>query len=251
MFESMFKIAVISDIHGNSWALREVLLDIETRGIETIYNLGDSLYGPLDPAGTANILMQSKIISILGNEDEILIKRNADQKLNPSLEYSRKELSSIHFDWIRALKRTLYINDNLFICHGTPNHIDQYLLEDVFRGFPVLKSNYKIKKAIMQVNAKVILCGHSHLQKSCYVNGISVINPGSVGLQAYTDTNPNFHIMESCSPFAKYAILNMSENNISVEHIMIKYDWEKAAHKARLNNRKDWERWLITGKTNI
>jgi predicted phosphodiesterase len=46
------KIALLSDIHGNSWAFREVLTDIKNRGIETIINLGDSLYGPLDPKGT-------------------------------------------------------------------------------------------------------------------------------------------------------------------------------------------------------
>ena len=42
------KIAIISDIHGNSIALSEVLQDIMKKEIDTIINLGDSLYGPLD-----------------------------------------------------------------------------------------------------------------------------------------------------------------------------------------------------------
>jgi 3',5'-cyclic AMP phosphodiesterase CpdA len=45
-------IALISDIHGNSWALDAVLEDINQRGIDQIVNLGDCVYGPLDPAGT-------------------------------------------------------------------------------------------------------------------------------------------------------------------------------------------------------
>lgn len=39
----MTKLAVIADIHGNSFALKAVLDDIDLRGITTILNLGDSL----------------------------------------------------------------------------------------------------------------------------------------------------------------------------------------------------------------
>ena len=50
-------LAVIADIHGNRWALEAVLQDIERRGIQQIVNLGDNLTGPLDPAGTADLLI--------------------------------------------------------------------------------------------------------------------------------------------------------------------------------------------------
>ena len=45
------KIAIISDVHGNSHALQAVLKDLERRKVEMIINLGDSVYGPLDPLG--------------------------------------------------------------------------------------------------------------------------------------------------------------------------------------------------------
>ncbi len=35
-------IAVMADIHGNTWALDAVLADIERQGIERIVDLGDS-----------------------------------------------------------------------------------------------------------------------------------------------------------------------------------------------------------------
>ncbi|SDD65802.1 Calcineurin-like phosphoesterase superfamily domain-containing protein [Priestia aryabhattai B8W22] len=62
------KIAIISDIHGNSLALEAVLSDISRRGINTIFNLGDSLYGPLDPLGTFKLLMEHEhdITHIMG-----------------------------------------------------------------------------------------------------------------------------------------------------------------------------------------
>lgn len=36
-------------------------------------NLGDSLYGPLDPAGTATILQDLDVVSIRGNEDRMVL----------------------------------------------------------------------------------------------------------------------------------------------------------------------------------
>ncbi|PFD89042.1 YfcE family phosphodiesterase, partial [Bacillus cereus] len=37
------KIAIISDIHGNSFALEAVLKDISHRNVDLIFNLGDSI----------------------------------------------------------------------------------------------------------------------------------------------------------------------------------------------------------------
>ena len=48
----MNRIAVLSDIHGNRWALEAVLEDIERNPVDAVLNLGDVLYGPLDPGGT-------------------------------------------------------------------------------------------------------------------------------------------------------------------------------------------------------
>ncbi|MEL7151833.1 MAG: metallophosphoesterase family protein, partial [Pseudomonadota bacterium] len=41
------RLAAISDIHGNSDALRAVLDDIKRRGVDQIVNLGDCFSGPL------------------------------------------------------------------------------------------------------------------------------------------------------------------------------------------------------------
>lgn len=61
-------IAVISDIHSNVYALEAVLRDIDLRGIKTIVNLGDTLFGPIDPMKTAEILMnRPNLIHIMGN----------------------------------------------------------------------------------------------------------------------------------------------------------------------------------------
>jgi hypothetical protein len=60
-------------------------------------------------------------------------------------------------------------------------------------------------------------------------SGKMIINPGSVGLQAYEDDIPYKHSMESGSPHARYSIITKKDGDIEVENIVIPYCYEKAA----------------------
>jgi predicted phosphodiesterase len=61
--------AVISDIHSNIEALTTVLADIEKRGIETIYSLGDIIgYGP-NPTECLDLIIEKTKWCVLGNHD--------------------------------------------------------------------------------------------------------------------------------------------------------------------------------------
>ena len=98
------KIAAISDIHGNSWALRAVLDDIKQKGITEIFDLGDSLYGPLDPKGTYHLLTDRKIESICGNQDREIFE-NADSSLERHQKVVETLLENID---IAADKRAVF-----------------------------------------------------------------------------------------------------------------------------------------------
>ena len=61
--------AVISDIHSNIEALTAVLGDIQKRGIETIYCLGDVIgYGP-NPRECLDLIIEKTKWCVLGNHD--------------------------------------------------------------------------------------------------------------------------------------------------------------------------------------
>jgi len=61
--------AVISDIHSNLEALTVVLADIESRGIKTIYCLGDVVgYGP-NPKECLDLIIEKTKWCVLGNHD--------------------------------------------------------------------------------------------------------------------------------------------------------------------------------------
>lgn len=74
------------------------------------------------------------------------------------------------------------------------------------------------------------------------------MNPGSVGLPAYTGEAPHPHAMEAGSPHARYAILEKEAAGWQVEHVSVVYDREEAARTAEGNGRPDWAGWLRTGR---
>jgi predicted phosphodiesterase len=240
-------VAIIADIHGNRWALEAVLQDIDRRGVQQIVNLGDHLTGPLDPAGTADLLIERSMLNILGNDDRVLF--SPLEVLSPSQRYAFEQLTEAHLNWLHTLPETAVVADELFLCHG--DLFDSpYLLEQIeASGSVVLRSTPEIEASVADITQPVILCGHSHLPRAVYLpQGKLIINPGSVGLPAYTMDTPVPHAMESGSPYAKYAILSKAGSGWQVEHILVLYEWEQAANIARNNHRLDWAEWLATGR---
>ncbi len=118
-------LAVIADIHGNRWALEAVLQDIDRRGIQQFVNLGDHLTGPLDPAGTADLLIERNMLSICGNDDRVLF--SPWEELSSSQRYTQERLTEAHLNWLRALPATTVIADELFACVNATEKISRSL----------------------------------------------------------------------------------------------------------------------------
>jgi hypothetical protein len=78
-------------------------------------------------------------------------------------------------------------------------------------------------------------------------DGRLVVNPGSVGLQAYDDEHPHPHVVENASPHARYALLTRSALGWQVDLRSVPYDHEAAALLADANRRPDWADALRTG----
>jgi len=247
MLELDEPIAVLADIHGNLWALQAVLEDIERRGIRTILNLGDTLYGPLDPAGTAHLLMGMDMLHVQGNEDRAVW--NPPEQPGPTLAYTIEALDEAAAAWLKAQPLTAIYRDELFLCHGTPASDLSYLLEKPHADGGLLRDEEAIRADLVQCSQKMILCGHSHMPRLVRLNsGRMVLNPGSVGLPAYSDDTPVFHRMQTGSPEARYAVLTACKAGWRVEHAALAYDWQKAAAAARRNRREDWAFCLETGR---
>jgi predicted phosphodiesterase len=243
---SSLSLAVIADIHGNRWALEAVLQDIDRRGIQQVVNLGDHLTGPLDPAGTADLLIERDMLNICGNGDRVLFA--PAEELSSSQMYTQEQLTEAHLNWLRTLPVTAVVADELFICHGDEFDVP-YLLEQVVASGVFLRSTPAIEASVAAIALPVILCGYSHVPRTVSLpHGKLIVNPGSVGLPAYTMETPVPHAMESGSPHARYALLHRIRNAWQVEHVQVPYSSEVAAKVAYSNQRADWAAWLTTGR---
>ena len=239
----------MSDIHGNRWALEAVLQDIESRGITHMVNLGDCVYGPLDPAGTATLLMELNIPTVRGNEDRIVVDPSGEFGHASSLTYVRDSLNPEHLRWMKSFEMMFIAYENFFLCHGTPQRDDEYLLQEVSEKGVCVRTPSDIERKVRVVVQPVVLCGHDHVPRTVNLpNGKIVVNPGSVGLPAYQDDVPYPHAMETGTPHARYSIVHQSEAEWHVEHIPVSYAWERAAETAMEKGRPDWAEWLRTGK---
>ena len=184
------RIAIFSDIHGNIAALEAVLVDAQRRGVDQIVNLGDSLSGPLFPLETAQFLMQQGWLTLAGNHERQILAHDAAPR-GLSDAYAFAQLSHLELEWIAALPKTATIGSksdgtDILLCHGTPDSDLIYFLETVdTQGFRLARAA-EVTQRLASVTAPVVLCGHSHLARSVRsASGQLIVNPGSVGLQAY------------------------------------------------------------------
>ncbi len=241
------KIAIVSDIHGNSIAFSEVINDIRSKNIDTIINLGDSLYGPLDPKGTFDLLERNEVISISGNQDRIILENLDHTSDLITLEYVKSQLDNKIIEWLRRLPFDKIIDNQIYCCHGTPQNDSEYLLEKLEAEFVSVKDFVEIEKILKDIAQKTIVCGHSHISKIIETDNKLIINPGSIGLPAYDDDLPVYHKMQNYNPRANYAVIDIIGDSISVERVSVEYDSEKSARLAEKNNRDDWARWIRKG----
>lgn len=242
------RIALVSDIHGNLAALEAVAADILRRGADAVVNLGDNLSGPLLPRETAHFLMASGWLSLAGNHERQLLAWRPDQG-DKADGYARSQLGVAELDWLRSLRPRHQLTEDILLCHATPDSDCTYFLEANHHGVLSLASTGEIAGRLGGVVSGVVACGHTHLPRAVRLaTGQLIVNPGSVGLQAFSDEQSGFHIMETGSPDARYAIIEKGAAGWLVEHHCVPYDHASMAALARLRDEPEWEAALLRGR---
>lgn len=241
--------AIISDIHGNSLAFEAVLKDIKARRIETVINLGDHFFGALEPEAVAGMLRRNKMLCISGNSDREILQAIDRDFTKEGMDRVKADLSEQSIAWLRSLPKCSSCDDLFFVCHGTPESDDEYLLEKVTKLGVFVYNDEELISKTAQIKERIILCGHSHVNRVIYLSNDKIIlNPGSVGLPAYLGTGEHRFAMESMTPHAKYAIVSADGDNISIEQVLCNYDWHKASDAASKNGNEKWSQFLLYGR---
>src|SRR6266567_2063696 len=135
------RIALISDIHGNCFALDAILADIHSRSIEQIVCLGDAIQGGPQPAEVAQRLRKLACPVIMGNADAWLLTGHdtrSHEEISPQQiavkEWSLAQLSATDRAFIEqflpSLEIALEAPRKLLCFHGSPRSFDDILLPD-------------------------------------------------------------------------------------------------------------------------
>lgn len=248
------RIAVVSDIHGNLPALEAVFEDIKRRGVDSdsVINLGDSLSGPLLPQETADWLRKTHWTHLAGNHERQILEAPQATHPDPADRYARSVLDADTLAWIASLSHTRAHADDIFLCHASPRRDVEYLLESVTAAGMHIASAAEISERLAGRSEALVLCGHTHLPRCVRIGGNEqggqlIVNPGSVGLQAFDDERPYFHKVENGSPDARYAIVERSTTGWSACLIAVPYDFEAMARLAEKRGFPDWAGALRSG----
>lgn len=251
------RIAAISDIHGNLPALEAVLADIARAGADVVVDLGDIVSGPLWPAETAERLMALDLPTIRGNHERQLLTQARGQ-MGGADAHAAACLSAAQRAWLSELPTALWLAPDVYCCHGTPASDLEYWLETVTPGFVrggapgIRMASADEARARLGAQsggpASLLLCGHTHVPRTLWLGPqVQVLNPGSVGLQAYDDAHPHPHVVENGSPHARWALAERRGAQWQFEFHAVAYDFDAAARQADRNGRPDWGDALRSG----
>jgi predicted phosphodiesterase len=240
------RFAAVSDIHGNLPALDAVIADIEARGVSEVVNLGDSLSGPLWPVETAERLIALGWPSLAGNHERQLLTLPVERMGRTDAATAAQLTDGIR-EWMAGLPSRLKLAEDVLLCHGTPASDHTYWLHKGHRGAMREASDDEV--AGDATADALTLCGHTHLPRRVRLaDGRQVANPGSVGLPAYEDDLPSYHVVETGTPHARYLIAERIERSWTVELHAVAYDFERSARRAEASARPTWAHALRTGR---
>jgi len=225
------KIAIMSDIHGNSEALSEVLTDIEKQSVDKIICMGDLVgYGPY-PNEVVNTFIDQKIPSTLGNHDlatfDMELLNDLTGIAHESILLTLDILGKDEKKYLEKLPKSIDCRNFHFVHASPPDNV---------RGYITKKSVNEIKYLFSQFDSKLCFIGHTHLLAMYHLvnNELKhesmeqgklkldpekkyIINVGSVG-------QPRDGI-----PKAKYVIFD--EDDYLLEIRFIDYDVKKVQNK--------------------
>lgn len=251
----VMRLALISDIHANLPALDAVLADIDRRGVDVTYHLGDLVgYAPWPNEVVARI-RERRIAGVSGNYDSTVATdyKHCGCKYEDPLQ---EQLSHASYLWTRehvsAETRVVLgtlpfrldvrplgghvAGPTITLVHGTPLNNVTYWTEDRPDAF--------CEKMAGVVGAKagdVIAFGHTHKPWHRTVNGVLFVNTGSVGRPKDGDWR------------AGYALLDVSAGEaVSVQFIRVDYDINMAVdgiRRSRLPH--EFADYLATGGSSL
>ncbi len=222
--KTMKRVAIFSDIHANLPALEAVLADMDERGLDERYCLGDLVGYATFPNEVTETIRALKIPCIMGNYD-LGVGNDSDDCGCAYKDVHSEALGKLSIAWSNAHtteENKAYLRDlpaqiplqlgdlKVMLVHGSPRRVNEYLYED--------RPDASLERLLDMVESDVLVCGHTHIPYHRILpSGRHVVNEGSIGKPK--DGDPR-----SC-----YVVLEGNRKDLRVEFIRVAYEVERAA----------------------
>ena len=183
------RLAVLGDIHGNVAALEAAQKDIARHQPDRLAITGDLVMnGPRPSETVARVqdLDRQGALVIQGNTDVAVADfdyaaafpwlEDVPAAHRIAAEWAHEKLTDEQLDYLRRLptERRLWAEDTLvLVCHGSPGNQASGLPADLDPGVTV--------ERVTRTDARVIVCGHTHLADVRELGQKMICNPGSCG----------------------------------------------------------------------
>jgi putative phosphoesterase len=220
------RIAVISDIHGNCFALDAALTDLRQSPVDKIVCLGDTVQGGAQPAETTKRLRELLCPIVMGNSDAWLLNEEKDttepisQVQRDVRAWTIAKLSADDLDFMSSLPSAVEIKldaEQILLCfHGSPHSFADILLPDT------PKEDWQ--RLLGAYSPAIMTGGHTHTQQVRRIGEGSFFNPGSIGV-AFNYYTPKEQLR--MDPWAEYAVLSYDRGYTSLEFRRVPYNVEK------------------------
>jgi len=235
------KVAVLGDVHANLQALKAVLADISSRGVDAVWNVGDFVGYGAHPEEVVVLLGNCADVSIMGNYDRKVLKYPSKKAKWRSSKNAEK-LSAFKYAWehlsegsrrylasLRAEARLTVGGRGVLLVHGSPESDDEPLTDET--------DERRLAELAEMCDADVVVCGHTHREMSRQVGGVWFVNTGSVG-------RPEGGDRRAC-----YATMEIDADGISVEHHRVEYDVGQAVAAIRASGQSEaFAQMVLTGQ---
>ncbi len=221
-------LAIVSDVHGNLNALEAVVSDLQSRGAERVVLGGDLAFAGCQGSECIDLLRELGWTGVVGNTDELLWRAEEPElePLLPMVFASREQLGEERIDWLRELPAEHRDDDlDLALVHASPG--------DLWRAPGPDAEDEALLETYGPLEAAIAVYGHIHRPYVRRVDGLTVVNSGSVGYPLDED------------PRAGYALIDEGEPEI----VRVEYDVEREVHALERSGYPDSQRLAAMRRT--
>jgi putative phosphoesterase len=172
------RVAALYDVHGNLPALTAVLAEMDGLDVDAIVVGGDVAAGPM-PVETLDVLRARGAQFVRGNADRVLDVGDASETETwvRARRWVAARLGEERLAFLAGLPLDVTLEleglGAVLFCHGAPGSDELTITR--------LTPDERLRVLLAAVDERVVVCGHTHLQFDREVDGIRVVNAGSVG----------------------------------------------------------------------